>query len=244
MYLSIIIPALNEGHRLPKTLDSIIGFLNKQAYESEIVIIDNASTDDTFQVAKSFSDKFENLKVISEQKRGKGFAVQTGMLAANGEYRFMCDSDLSMPIEELPKFLPPLCKADVAIGSREAKGAVRINEPWQRHFIGRVFNILIKLLVLPGISDTQCGFKVFRKNVVKEIYAKQRVGGWAFDVELLLLTKRAGFTLKEIPINWYYITGSKVKPIRDSVRMLRELLVIRRNVTTGHYDEAPELLNG
>lgn len=244
MYLSIIIPALNEGHRLPKTLDSIIGFLNRQAYESEIVIIDNASTDDTFQVAKSFSDKFENLKVISEQKRGKGFAVQTGMLAANGEYRFMCDSDLSMPIEELPKFLPPLCKADVAIGSREAKGAVRINEPWQRHLLGRVFNILIKLLVLPGVSDTQCGFKVFRKNVVNEICAKQRIGGWAFDVELLLLTKRASFTLKEIPINWYYITGSKVKPIRDSVRMLRELLVIRRNVTTGLYDEAPELLNG
>ena len=244
MYLSIIIPALNEGHRLPKTLDSIIGFLNKQAYESEIVIIDNASTDDTFQVAKSYSNKFENLKVMSEQKRGKGFAVQTGMLAANGEYRFMCDSDLSMPIEELPKFLPPLCKADVAIGSREAKGAVRINEPWQRHLLGRVFNILIKLLVLPGVSDTQCGFKVFRKNVVNEICAKQRIGGWAFDVELLLLTKRASFTLKEIPINWYYITGSKVKPIRDSVRMLRELLVIRRNVTTGLYDEAPELLNG
>ena len=244
MYLSIIIPALNEGHRLPKTLDSIIGFLNRQAYESEIVIIDNASTDDTFQVAKSFSDKFENLKVISEQKRGKGFAVQTGMLAAKGDYCFMCDSDLSMPIEELPKFLPPLCKADVAIGSREAKGAVRINEPWQRHLLGRVFNILINLLVLPGVSDTQCGFKVFRKNVVNEICAKQRVGGWAFDVELLLLTKRAGFTLKEIPINWYYMTGSKVKPIRDSVRMLRELLIIRRNVTTGLYDEAPELLNG
>ena len=243
MYLSIIIPALNEGHRLPKTLDSIIGFLNRQAYESEIVIIDNASTDDTFQVAKSFSDKFENLKVISEQKRGKGFAVQTGMLAANGEYRFMCDSDLSMPIEELPKFLPPLCKADVAIGSREAKGAIRINEPWQRHLIGRVFNILIKLLVFPGVSDTQCGFKVFRKDVVNEILAKQRVGGWAFDVELLLLTKRAGFTLMEIPINWYYMTESKVKPIRDSVRMFRELLVIKRNVTNGLYDEAPERLN-
>ena len=244
MYLSIIIPALNEGHRLPKTLDSIIGFLNRQAYDSEIVIIDNASTDETFQVATSFSDKYANLKVIREPQKGKGYAVRTGMLAASGEYRFMCDSDLSMPIEELPKFLPPLCKADVAIGSREAKGAVRINEPWQRHLLGRVFNILIKLLVLPGVSDTQCGFKVFRKNVVNEICAKQRVGGWAFDVELLLLTKRAGFTLKEIPINWYYITGSKVKPIRDSVRMLRELLVIRRNVTTGLYDEAPELLNG
>ena len=242
MYLSIIIPALNEGHRLPKTLDSIIGFLNRQAYDSEIVIIDNASTDDTFQVAKSFSDKFENLKVISEQKRGKGFAVQTGMLTAKGDYCFMCDSDLSMPIEELPKFLPPLCTADIAIGSREAKGAVRINEPWQRHLIGRVFNILIKLLVLPGISDTQCGFKCFTRKVVINIFTKQRIGGWAFDVELLFLAKRAGFTLKEIPINWYYMTESKVKPIRDSVRMLRELLVIRRNVTNGLYDEAPELL--
>lgn len=243
MYLSIIIPALNEGHRLPKTLDFIIGFLNKQAYDSEIVIIDNASTDDTFQVAKSFSDKFENLNVICEQKRGKGFAVQTGMLAAKGNYCFMCDSDLSMPIAQLPKLLPPFCDADVAIGSREIKGAVRVNEPLDRHILGRVFNALIKLLVLPGVSDTQCGFKVFRKNVVNEICAKQRVGGWAFDVELLLLTKRAGFTLKEIPISWYYMTESKVKPIRDSVQMLRELLLIRRNVTTGLYDEIPELLN-
>ena len=241
--MSIIIPALNEGHRLPKTLDSIIGFLNRQAYESEIVIIDNASTDDTFQVAKSFSDKFENLKVISEQKRGKGFAVQTGMLAANGEYRFMCDSDLSMPIEELPKFLPPLCTADIAIGSREAKGAVRINEPWQRHLIGRVFNILIKLLVLPGISDTQCGFKCFTRKVADNIFTKQRIGGWAFDVELLFLAKRIGYSMREIPIRWYYMNESKVKPIRDSFRMLRELSLIRLNASNGLYDEASEQLN-
>lgn len=243
MYLSIIIPALNEGHRLPKTLDSIIGFLNRQAYDSEIVIIDNASTDETFQVATSFSDKYANLKVIREPQKGKGYAVRTGMLAASGEYRFMCDSDLSMPIEELPKFLPPLCTADIAIGSREAKGAVRINEPWQRHLIGRVFNILIKLLVLPGISDTQCGFKCFTRKVADNIFTKQRIGGWAFDVELLFLAKRIGYSMREIPIRWYYMNESKVKPIRDSFRMLRELSLIRLNASNGLYDEASEQLN-
>lgn len=243
MFLSIIIPALNEGHRLPKTLDSIIGFLNRQAYDSEIVIIDNASTDETFQVATSFSDKYANLKVIREPQKGKGYAVRTGMLAASGEYRFMCDSDLSMPIEELPKFLPPLCTADIAIGSREAKGAVRINEPWQRHLIGRVFNILIKLLVLPGISDTQCGFKCFTRKVADNIFTKQRIGGWAFDVELLFLAKRIGYSMREIPIRWYYMNESKVKPIRDSFRMLRELSLIRLNASNGLYDEASEQLN-
>ena len=241
--MSIIIPALNEGHRLPKTLDSIIGFLNRQAYDSEIVIIDNASTDETFQVATSFSDKYANLKVIREPQKGKGYAVRTGMLAASGEYRFMCDSDLSMPIEELPKFLPPLCTADIAIGSREAKGAVRINEPWQRHLIGRVFNILIKLLVLPGISDTQCGFKCFTRKVADNIFTKQRIGGWAFDVELLFLAKRIGYSMREIPIRWYYMNESKVKPIRDSFRMLRELSLIRLNASNGLYDEASEQLN-
>jgi len=238
-YLSIIIPAYNEIDRLPATVASIAAFLNSQDYQSEIVVVDNASTDDTFQVATSFSDKFANLKVIREPQKGKGYAVRTGMLAASGDYCFMCDSDLSMPIEELPKFLPPLCTADIAIGSREAKGAVRINEPWQRHLIGRVFNILIKLLVLPGISDTQCGFKCFTRKVVNNIFIKQRIGGWAFDVELLFLAKRIGYSMHEIPIRWYYVSESKVKPIRDSFRMLGELSLIRRNAFNGLYDEAP-----
>ena len=160
--LSIIIPAYNEEKRLPASLEKISAFLDKQSYTAEVVVVENGSTDRTYEVAADFAKEHEKFKVIQAQGRGKGLAVRTGMLAAQGQYRFMCDADLSMPIEELSKFLPPQIEApQIVIGSREAPGAVRYDEPEFRHVGGRGINILIRLLALPKLHDTQCGFKLF-----------------------------------------------------------------------------------
>jgi dolichyl-phosphate beta-glucosyltransferase len=164
--------------------------------------------------------------------------VRKGMLEGRGEYLFICDADLAMPIEEVSKFLPPtLSDYDVAIASREAAGAVRYNEPWYRHLMGRVFNLAVRLLAVPGIQDTQCGFKCFRREAARDIFATQKIDGWAFDVEILHIARRRGYRIVEVPINWYYGEGSRVSPIRDSVDMLVEVLRIRRNGRAGLYDK-------
>ena len=166
--------------------------------------------------------------------------MRKGLLAARGEYVFMCDADLAMPIEEVSKFLPPtLDDYDVAIASREAPGARRYNEPWHRHVMGRVFNLLVRLLAVPGIQDTQCGFKCFRRQVAHDILPVQTIDGWAFDVEVLHIAKRRGYRLVEVPVNWYYGEGSRVSPIRDSIKMALEVLRIRRNGRAGLYDPDP-----
>ena len=163
--LSIIIPAHNEESRLPRTLEQVFGFLEQQPYAAEVVVVENGSTDRTLEIARGFAAHHPQLRVMHSDGRGKGLAVRLGMLAAAGEYRFMCDADLSMPIEEVKRFLPPaLPDLDVAIGSREVPGARRYNEPMHRHLGGRFINLLIRMLILPGLQDTQCGFKCFRRR--------------------------------------------------------------------------------
>jgi hypothetical protein len=161
-------------------------------------------------------------------------------MVAAGEYVFMCDADLSMPVEEIQKFIPPqLQNVDIAIASREASGSVRYNEPYYRHFTGRVFNTLIRLLVLPGLQDTQCGFKCIRAQVARDIFPYQTLTGWAFDVELLFIARRLGYRIVEIPIDWYFNADSKISVVRDSLRMFLDLLRIRRNARRGLYDPKP-----
>ena len=174
-FLSIIIPAYNEEQRLPITLEQVLNFLKSQSYQSEILIVENASQDNTIQVAEDFAARCHTdelpIRVLRENQRGKGAAVKKGMFASSGEYRFMCDADLSMPVTEINRFVPPaLPDADIAIASREAPGAVRYNEPTYRHLVGRVFNTLIRLLALPTLNDTQCGFKCFRGEIVAELF--------------------------------------------------------------------------
>ena len=235
-FLSIIVPAYNEEQRLPHTLEQVFTFLHLQSYSSEVMVIENASTDNTFQVAQQFTRRHHNLRVLHEAQRGKGLAVQRGMREACGEYRFICDSDLSMPIDEITRFLPPACDCDIAIASREATGAVRFDEPYYRHLTGRVFNQLIRLLVLPGLQDTQCGFKCFRSAVAEDIFRYQTLIGWSFDVEILFIARRHGFDITEIPIPWYYNSESKISILDDSWRMFLDLLRIRRNARRGLYD--------
>lgn len=240
LLLSLVIPAYNEAERLPRTLPTVTDFLENQPYQSEVIIVNNNSTDQTRAIALEFAATRPYIKVLDEMQQGKGAAVRTGMLAATGDYIFMADADFSMPVQEIKKFLPPeLDDYDVAIGSREAPGAVRFNEPEYRHIMGRVFNFYVKVLAIPGFEDTQCGFKCFRREIAWDILPYQTIDGWAFDVELLFIALRRGYQVKEIPVQWHYGESSRVSPIRDSINMIREVLRIRFNGRAGRYDPHP-----
>lgn len=235
-FLSLIIPVYNEEKRLPHALEQATAFLRSQEYPSEIIVVDNGSTDRTLAVACSYLSSRPLLRIVHEDRRGKGLAVKRGMLTAHGQYRFAADVDFSMPVEEIPRFLPPHCTADIAIASREAPGAVRYAEPFHRHLSGRVFNLLIRLLLLPGLQDTQCGFKCFRADVAEAIFPYQTLTGWSFDVEILAIARRRKYSIAEIPIPWYFNADSRVHVLRDSWQMFLDLLTIRRNLRLGVYD--------
>ncbi|RMG95604.1 MAG: glycosyltransferase family 2 protein [Chloroflexi bacterium] len=233
----MIIPAYNEGRRLPKTLPGVVTFVQAQSYTTEVIIVNNNSSDNTRAIADEFAAQYPFIRVMDEPTQGKGAAVRTGMLAATGEYLFIADADFSMPVEEVNKFLPPnLSDYDVAIGSREAPGAKRFNEPHYRHLMGRVFNFYVKVLAVPGFQDTQCGFKCFRREVARDLFSTQIIDGFAFDVEVLFIALRRGYRIVEVPINWYHRTNSRVNPIRDTFNMIREVLRIRWNGWNGRYD--------
>lgn len=236
LFLSVIIPAYNEEKRLPATLMAVNAFLEKQAYASEILVVENGSQDLTAVVTEAFAAEHPRVQLIRESRRGKGLAVRSGMLQGRGLYRFICDSDLSMPIEEVARFLPPCLEGfDVAIASREAPGSRRYNEPLYRHLQGRVFSNLVKRLALPGFEDTQCGFKCFRGEIADDLFRVQVFDGMSFDVEALFVACKRGYRIVEVPIDWYYRAESRVRPLADPVRMLGDILKIRRNWTRGLY---------
>jgi glycosyltransferase involved in cell wall biosynthesis len=234
-FLSIIIPAHNEAERLPQTLSSVQSYLAEKDFDAEVIVVENASTDDTTQIVRDWQEKMPNLRLISRKQPGKGGAVKQGMLEARGTYRFMADADLSMPITELDKFLAPDIDYHVAIASREAKGAKRVDEPEYRHLIGRAFNLLVKLIVLPGIEDSQCGFKCFSAEAAQRIFPLQTMSGWSFDVEVLAIARELGYAITEVPVLWYYQEGSRINVFKDSWRMFRDLWRIRHNRKQGMY---------
>jgi dolichyl-phosphate beta-glucosyltransferase len=235
-FLSLIIPAHNEETRLPETLKQVFEFVSRQSYPVEVLVVENGSNDQTFQIAQSFAERYSQMKLLQNAQSGKGRAVRQGMLAARGEYRFMCDADLSMPLEEINRFLPPALDGyGVAIASREAPGAVRIGEPYYRHLVGRIYNALIRILALPGLQDTQCGFKCFHGRVAEDVFPRQTLTGWSFDVEILFIARSLGYKVVEIPIHWYYNPHSKISVVRDSFKMGVDLLTIRLNGLRGVY---------
>ena len=243
----MVIPAYNEERRLPQTLQSVAEFLTRQSYLSEVIIVDDGSVDHTTQVVESFRTQHPMITLIRNDHRGKGYAVRTGMLAANGHIVLFSDADLSTPIEEVAKLLPWFERGyGIVIGSREGSGARRIKEPFYRHLMGRVFNLVVRLLTVHGIEDTQCGFKAFRDDVAHEVFARthlyrdgsQRVAGamvTAYDVEVLFLGQRLGYKIKEVPVEWRYGTESKVNPLRDSWRNFRDVVMVRWNDWRGRY---------
>ncbi len=235
--LSIIIPAYNEERRLPKSLDQIVAFIQQQSEPMEVLIVENGSLDRTTEIAEEYAARHPFMHVLHSAK-GKGAAVKAGMMAGQGRYLFICDSDLSMPIAEVRKFLPPtLADYDVAIASREGPGAHRFGEPAYRHLMGRIFNFIVRLLAIPGFQDTQCGFKSFRREVAHEVFPLQTMPGWAFDVEALFIALHRGYRVVAVPINWYFDGDSRVNPIPDTYRMVRDVLRIRLNGRRGVYNK-------
>ena len=242
-FLSIIIPAYNEEKRLPPSLHKIAKFLRQQTYRAEVIVVENGSTDNTAQTVLDFIQQYiipdDNFELILlKSAPGKGAAVKKGMLAGRGDYLFICDTDLAMPIEEITKFLPPVIDAHsypVAIASREAPGAVRYDEPFYRHLMGRVFNLLVRWMAVPEIQDTQCGFKCFNRKAAQLIFPLQKIPGWGCDVEVLYIALQDNLSLIEIPINWHYQDDSRIRPVQDTFNMVVELLKIRRYGRLGTY---------
>ncbi len=238
-FLTLILPAYNESRRLPRSLAAIREYLKRGDLTADVLVVDDGSEDETSDVVKAAARAWPALRLLRTAHRGKGHAVRTGLLAADGVYSFICDADLSMPIEQIARFLPPE-RADVriAIGTREGPGARRFGEPWRRHLMGRVFNTLVRALALPGIQDSQCGFKCLRTDIGRELAAVQTIDGWGFDVELLYVARRRGYRIEEVAIDWHYEPSSRISPLRDSWRMTREVLAVRRNARQGCYDGA------
>lgn len=234
-YLSIVIPAYNEERRLPPTLERLHAYLKEQSYSWEVIVVGNGCTDRTDAVVQHAALSIPNLHLVSLEKRGKGVAVKTGALESRGEVVFLCDADLSMPPEELAAFLDAVTSVDVVVGSREAPGAHRYHEPWIRHFMGRVFNRLVKLLAVPGIEDTQCGFKAFRRRAALDVFSQQVLTGFGFDVEVLYLARKYGYTMRELPIDWYFDPDTRVRPGVDSINMVGEVLKMLLRAGLGRY---------
>jgi dolichyl-phosphate beta-glucosyltransferase len=237
-FLSIVIPALNEELRLPRSLPKIAAFLQTQTFDAEVIVVDNGSTDKTAAVVAEFAKTYPYVKFIQLAVRGKGRAVKAGMLAAKGEYRFICDADLSMPIEEISKFLPPNHKgADVLIATREGNEAKRIGEPYRRHLMGRILNFIVKLTAVGEFEDTQCGFKMFTRKAAEDLFQVQQMNGIGFDVELIYVALRRGYNVIDVPITWYYDPDSRMRLIQDSLNILREIWEIRQNWRRGVYEQ-------
>ncbi|MGH2448351.1 MAG: dolichyl-phosphate beta-glucosyltransferase [Chloroflexota bacterium] len=234
--LSIVIPAYNEEARLPGALARLQTFLADKPYPWEILVVSNGSTDRTAQVVRKAMSSLAGLQLIILEQRGKGVASRTGVLQARGEIVFLCDADLSMPPETIDRFLPLLQQTDVVIGSREASGARRYGEPRHRHVMGRVFNRLVQLLAVPGVEDTQCGFKAFRRTTAEDIFRRQTITGFAFDVEVLFLARKLGYRMQELGIDWYFDADSRVRPGYDSLTMFREVIGVRVRSLLGRYN--------
>ena len=247
-YLSIVIPAYNEERRLPRTLERVFAYMQAKPYTIEVVVVDDGSTDKTASVVEGMLSTHPNLRLIRNDHRGKAYTVRTGVLAARGYYVLFCDADLATPIEEWDKLASHLeAGYDIAIGSREGAGAIRYGEPWYRHLMGRVFNLIVRIVAVGHFQDTQCGFKAFRYEVAQDLFRQvrlyaddaPRVKGAAvtgFDVELLFLALKRGYRVKEVPVEWHYGTETKVHPLRDSLRNLRDALMVRWNDLRGVYD--------
>ena len=227
-FVSVVIPAYNEQSRIAATLEQLRAYLSLQDYSWEILVANDGSTDATADLVSAFSDENPRVRLLSLEHRGKGWAVQQGMLAARGEFRFLCDADLSMPEDQIARFLTAAALgADIVVGSRELPDSRRFGEPAHRHLMGRVFNLIIRALALPGLRDTQCGFKCYRASTAADLFQQQTLYGFAFDVEVLCLARRAGLVIQEIAIDWHYREGSKVRPVRDAAKMAWDVMKIR-----------------
>jgi dolichyl-phosphate beta-glucosyltransferase len=230
VWLSIVIPAYNERLRLPATVLETIRWCHVQEVRYEIIIVDDGSTDDTLSLGQLLEQHDRNLRTLACPHKGKGAAVRMGMLNARGRFVLFMDADGATPLSEIPRLLMALESGhQIAIGSRvpQDPGDVTIETSLHRKIIGRVFALFVNVLAVSGIGDTQCGFKMFRREVIKPLFSRQRLDGFAFDVELLYIARQLHMSIAEIPVNWRNQAGSKVRLVADSAKMLRDLSRIR-----------------
>jgi dolichyl-phosphate beta-glucosyltransferase len=229
--LALVIPAFNEENRLPKTLESVLPFLDQQHFTTEIIIVDDGSSDQTLAVSNKYlrSDNKVCLRVIKHQhNQGKGAAIKTGVFNARSEYILIYDADGATPIQEVLKVWSIKDTGTIVIGSRAlCADGVKIKTRALRKLLGRVFNFAANLIVIPKIKDTQCGFKLIPTEVARKIFSRVTMNGYCFDVEVLFLGKKLGFKIVETPIDWFHVSGSKVDVIKDGIKMFFDLFRIR-----------------
>jgi dolichyl-phosphate beta-glucosyltransferase len=228
-HLSVVIPAYNEEQRLAGSLPTLFEYLERQDYSWEVVVVDDGSTDGTGKVVEELGRGRPCRVLRNEPNRGKGYSIRRGMLEARGLHRLFSDADLSTPIEEVEKFWRHVNGGSaVVIGSRAIRGSqLVVRQNWLREHMGRGFNLLVRMLVLRGIHDTQCGFKMFTGDAARAVFPRQRLDGFSFDVEILWLARKSGYRITEVPIRWINSPASKVSALSDSAKMFWDLLKIR-----------------
>lgn len=235
---SIIIPAYNEAARLGKTLDRVLPYVASERWDSEIIVVNDGSRDRTPDLVREYAKANSCLRLVENPgNHGKGYSVRNGMLNANGDILLFSDADLSSPIEEAPKLFAALAAgADVAIGSRWLRPEMQTQrQSLLRQFYGRLYNLILRLLLGLNFKDTQCGFKAFTRGAAQRIFPSQRIERWGFDPELLYLSRKAGLEVVEVPVAWAHVEGTRISPLRDGLRMFGEVLKIRWNALTGKY---------
>lgn len=226
-YLGVVVPAYNEEPRLGATLQRMREYLEQTGWTWRVVVVSDGSTDGTERVAREFAQADERFDLIAYQpNRGKGHAVRLGMLALDSDWRLLSDADLATPIEEVEKLFA--AGAPVAVGSRAlARSQLEVRQPFYREWAGRAFNKAVQLLGVRGIRDTQCGFKLFRGDAAERIFSRCRLDGYGYDFEALMLARACGYSIAEVPVRWRHQEGSKVRLVRDGVKMLWDLLLLR-----------------
>lgn len=236
--LSVVIPAYNEESRIHPTIQGIHAYLRRKSPKFEIIVVDDGSTDNTLRIVSDLSREFENIRAVHYQiNAGKGYAVREGVLSSRGALLLLCDADQSTPIEEIEKLVPFLDRGyDIVIGSRALSNSdILVRQPWYRERMGKIFNILVRMLIIGKFKDTQCGFKLFRGDVARALFKKSLINGFSFDVEILFLAERDGYAVGELPIRWINSPHSRVRIFRDSLGMFFELLKIKANCLFGRY---------
>jgi len=238
-YLAVVIPAHNEAERIGPTLERVLEYLRGQGYSFEVVVVDDVSGDATAEVVARYQRGEARVRLVQRTgEPGKGAAVQAGMLAARAQRVLFSDADLSTPIEETERLVAAVEQEgyDIAIASRGLpQSDLRVRQPWYREAMGRTFNLMVRAVALRGFKDTQCGFKLFRREVVRELFCRQTITGFAFDVEILYIALKRGLRIKELPVTWINSPCSKVDPVRDSLRMMRDMIGIRLKNWLGLY---------
>lgn len=228
--LAVVIPAYNEEQRITRTLERVRDYLASQAYTSVVLVVSDGSTDNTNMLVREFASNHPEFSLHDySPNRGKGYAVRTGMLLAEASFVLFSDADLAAPIEEIEKLFPQIeAGADIAIGSRPLKESnLAVRQPLYRELAGRTFNGLVQVLAIRGIKDTQCGFKLFRQAVARDVFSRCKLDRFGFDFEALMIARDLDYKIKEVPITWSHQEGSKVNLVRDGSRMILDLIRLR-----------------